>query len=82
METAKKFSRQQLEEALAALDSGKYGMVLRAKGIVNGGEDGWLEFDFVPGEYELRRHHADVTGRLVVIGAQLDEAGVAALFGL
>ena len=81
VETAKKFTRQQLEQALAALDSGEYGMVLRAKGIVDGG-DGWYEFDFVPGEYELRARSADVTGRLVVIGSKLDEQGVAALFGL
>ena len=81
VETAKTFTRQQLQAALEAFDSGAYGMVLRAKGIVNGG-DSWYEFDYVPGEYELRPRSADVTGRLVVIGAQLKEAEVAALFGL
>ena len=81
VETAKKFTREQLQAALQALDSGKYGMVLRAKGIVDGG-DGWFEFDFVPGEQEIRTRGADVTGRLVVIGSKLDEAGVAALFGV
>ena len=81
VETAKKFTKQQLEAALAALDSGEHGMVLRAKGIVDGG-DTWYEFDFVPGEYELRTRSADVTGRLVVIGSKLDEQAVAALFGL
>lgn len=81
VETAKKFTKEQLQAALQALDSGKYGMVLRAKGIVDGG-DGWFEFDFVPGEQEIRTRGADVTGRLVVIGSKLDEAGVAALFGV
>ena len=81
VETAKKFTREQLQAALQALDSGKYGMVLRAKGIVDGG-DGWFDFDFVPGEQEIRTRGADVTGRLVVIGSKLDEAGVAALFGV
>ena len=81
VETAKKFTKEQLQAALQALDSGKYGVVLRAKGIVDGG-DGWFEFDFVPGEQEIRTRGADVTGRLVVIGSKLDEAGVAALFGV
>ena len=81
VETAKKFSESELNNALAALDSGKFGMILRAKGIVDGA-DGWMEFDYVPGEHEIRRRSADVTGKLIVIGAKLDEAGVAALFGV
>jgi G3E family GTPase len=81
VETAKKFSEEDIRAALSALDGGKYGAILRAKGIVDG-PDGWLEFDFVPGESEVRRRGPDVTGRLVVIGSQLDEAGVAALFGV
>ena len=81
VETAKKFSEADIRAALDALDSGKYGMILRSKGIVDG-PDGWLEFDFVPGEAEIRRRSADVTGKLVVIGSKLDEAGVAALFGV
>ena len=81
VETAKIFSRDTLQAALEAFESGEYGMVLRAKGIVNGG-DGWYEFDYVPGEFEIRPRGADITGRLVVIGAQLKEAEVAALFGL
>lgn len=81
VETAKKFSEADIRAALSALDGGKYGAILRAKGIVDG-PDGWLEFDFVPGESEVRRRGPDVTGRLVVIGSQLDEAGVAALFGV
>ena len=81
VETAKKFSEADIRATLDALDSGKYGTILRSKGIVDG-PDGWLEFDFVPGEAEIRHRSADVTGKLVVIGAQLDEAGVAGLFGL
>ena len=71
-ETAHKFSREALDEALTKLDSGDYGMILRAKGIVDGGE-GWLEFDMVPGEHEIRPSTPDVTGKLCVIGSQLQE---------
>ena len=80
-ETAHKFSRETLEEALTKLDSGDYGMILRAKGIVDGGE-GWLEFDMVPGEHEIRPSTPDVTGKLCVIGSQLKEPEIAALFGV
>ena len=79
-ETAHKYSRGALEQALAALDGGEYGMILRAKGIVDGGADGWLEFDMVPGEHEIRPSTPDVTGKLCVIGSQLKEAEIAALF--
>ena len=79
-ETAHKYSRGALEQALAALDGGEYGMILRAKGIVDGGADGWLEFDMVPGEHEVRPSTPDVTGKLCVIGSQLKEAEIAALF--
>ena len=81
-ETAHKFSRAALEEALTKLDGGDYGMILRAKGIVDGGADGWLEFDMVPGEHEIRTSTPDVTGKLCVIGSQLKEADLATLFGL
>ena len=80
-ETARKFSREALEEALTKLDSGDYGMILRAKGIVDGGA-GWLEFDMVPGEHEIRPSTPDVTGKLCVIGSKLNEAAIAELFGL
>ena len=79
-ETAHKYSREALEQALAALDSGKYGAILRAKGIVDGG-DGWFEFDMVPGEHEVRVCGPDVTGKLCVIGSGLDEAALGELFG-
>ena len=66
---------------LHKLDSGDYGHILRAKGIVNG-EDGWLEFDYVPEEHEVRAGHPDYTGRLCVIGAQLKEDKLKELFSL
>ena len=81
VETAKKFSKADIEHALTELDSGNYGMILRSKGIVDGGADGWLEFDYVPGEWEVRARGADVGGKLVVIGSKLDEKAIAALFG-
>ena len=82
VETAKKFSAAKVEEALHQLDSGKYGMVLRAKGILMGEDGQWIHFDYVPEEYNVRTGSADITGKLCVIGAQLDEKGVAALFGV
>ena len=81
-ESPKPFSRSDVEKILDALDSGAYGTVLRAKGIVPDGEGGWLEFDFVPGERELRGSEADYTGRLCVIGSGLKEEKLSQLFGL
>ena len=81
-ETPKTFTEAEVSAALAALDSGKYGAVLRAKGIVPAAEGGWLHFDYVPEEHEVRRGGADYTGRLCVIGSTLDEAGLKALFGV
>ncbi len=81
-ETPKAFSRADIETILEALDDGKCGEVLRAKGIVPDGEGGWLEFDFVPDEYEVRQSKADYTGRLCVIGVGLKEDKLAQLFGL
>ena len=78
-ETAHKYTREALENALQALYSGEYGMILRAKGIVDGG-DTWYEFDMVPGEHEIRPCTADVTGKLCVIGSQLKEHNIAELF--
>ena len=78
-ETAHKYTREALENALQALDSGEYGMILRAKGLVDGG-DTWYEFDMVPGEHEIRPCAADVTGKLCVIGSQLKEHNIAELF--
>ena len=81
VETARKFTKAEVEHALTELDTGNYGMILRSKGIVDGGADGWLEFDYVPGEWEVRTRSADVGGKLVVIGSKLDEKAIAALFG-
>jgi len=80
-ETPKTFTKADLERILTALDSGEYGQILRAKGIVDSGE-GWLEFDFVPEDHEIREGKADYTGRLCVIGAELKEDKLAELFGL
>ena len=80
-ETVKRFDKAQLDAILHALDSGDYGHILRAKGIVNG-TDGWLEFDYVPEEHEVRAGHPDYTGRLCVIGAELKEDKLAELFGV
>ena len=82
METHKKFDRQRIELALKQLDSGLYGMVLRAKGILPCTDGTWIHFDMVPEEYNVRTGAAAITGKLCVIGAQLDEKGVAALFGV
>ena len=82
METAKKFTEGEIQAALLSLDSGRFGIVLRAKGIVPCAEGGWIHFDFVPGELNVRKGSAAITGKLCVIGAQLDELGVAKLFGV
>ena len=81
VETARKFTKAEVEHALTELDTGNYGMILRSKGIVDGGADGWLEFDYVPGEWEVRNRSADVGGKLVVIGSKLNETANAQLFG-
>ena len=81
-ETPKAFTKAGIEQILAALDSGEYGSILRAKGIVNGEDGTWIEFDFVPEEHEVRAGRPDYTGRLCVIGAELKEDKLARLFGL
>ena len=81
METAKKFTEDGLRAALTALeDEAKYGAVLRAKGIVAASEGEWIHFDYTPGEINIRRGSAGVTGRLCVIGHELHEDAVAELF--
>ena len=82
VETAKKFTREELENALSKLSGEEYGSVLRAKGIVAGADGVWYHFDFVPEEYEVRTGSADVTGRMCVIGAKLAEDKIKALFGV
>ena len=81
-ETVKPFAKDDLERILGELDLGECGAILRAKGIVPAGDGSWLHFDYVPGEHEVRTGPADYTGRLCVIGADLKEDRLAALFGL
>ena len=81
-ETPKAFSQADIARILAALDSGGYGRILRAKGIVSGTDGAWVEFDYVPEEHEIRTGRPDYTGRLCVIGAELNEKKLAELFGL
>ena len=81
-ETPKVFTQADIQRILTALDSGDYGKILRAKGIVNGEGGAWIEFDFVPEEHEVRAGHPDYTGRLCVIGAELKEDKLSQLFDL
>ena len=81
-ETARKFSSSDIETALKQLDTGSFGMVLRAKGIVACTDGGWIHFDYVPEEADVRMGSAAVIGKLCVIGSQLDEAAIGSLFGV
>ncbi len=82
-ETAKKFTEEGIREALEALDdTWTYGMVLRAKGIVQSEDGRWIHFDHVPGEVDVRYGTSEIIGRLCVIGSKLDEEAIAGLFGL
>lgn len=83
VETARTFAADELRDILEALpEEPKYGVVLRAKGIVEDSDGGWLHFDYVPGEPDVRRGSAGVTGRLCVIGSGLNEDALAELFGV
>ena len=82
VETAKKFTVDEIETALKKLDSREYGFVLRAKGIVAGADGNWIHFDYVPGESNVRNGSAAITGKLCVIGSELDEDDIAQLFGV
>ena len=81
-ETPKQFTQADIDRILTALDSGDYGAILRAKGIVPAADGQWLRFDYVPQEHEVRYGSADYTGRLCVIGSQRKEDGLKTLFGL
>ena len=81
-ESARAYSVEELREILLALDSGEYGVILRAKGIVPSTGEAWLHFDYVPGESNIRPGVPDVTGRLCVIGAGISDERLTALFGL
>ena len=81
LETANRYTMEEIRTKLEAMDSGDYGAVLRAKGIVPSEDGTWIHFDYVPGEADVRTGGADYTGRLCVIGSQLNEAALAKLFG-
>ena len=82
METAKSYSKEEIENILTALDSGEYGMILRSKGMVAGAEGTWIYFDYVPQEHDVREGKPEVTGKLCVIGSELKEEKIAELFGV
>ena len=82
VETARKFAVADIENSLKALDSEEYGLVLRAKGIVACESGGWIHFDYVPEEHNVRMGSAAITGKLCVIGSKLDEHKIAELFGV
>ena len=82
VETHKKFDKAAVEAALHELDSGKYGMVLRAKGIIPAVDGTWIHFDMVPEEIDIRTGSAAINGKLCVIGSKLDEKAIVALFGV
>ena len=82
IETPKKFTQEQIRQALETLDTGAYGAVLRAKGIVPAVDGSWIHFDMVPGEFDVRSGSADYTGRLCVIGSGLKEDELPGVFGM
>ena len=79
-ETVNVYTKEQIKDILTALDSGDYGTVLRAKGIVAGEDGKWIHYDFVPGEPDVRTGSSEVIGRICVIGCKLDEEKLAKLF--
>lgn len=81
-ETPRKFTEEELRHILAQLESGEYGTVLRSKGLVDAADGQWLYFDYVPGEPDIRRGVPGVTGRICVIGSQLKEDNLQALFNV
>ena len=81
-ETVRKYTREEIEEALAGLENEQIGTILRAKGIVPCAEGGWIHFDYTPGEMDIRKGGADFTGRLCVIGSGIREDGLKTLFGV
>ncbi|MBO5076939.1 MAG: GTP-binding protein, partial [Clostridia bacterium] len=80
--TARKFTVEGIDAILTALDGGNYGQILRSKGIVPAEDGSWIYFDYVPEEHDIRTGSADITGKLCVIGSNLDETGLKTLFGV
>lgn len=82
-ESTVKFTKEQIENALRALeDEATYGVILRAKGIVPAADGSWIHYDYVPGEPDVRSGSAGTIGRLCVIGSKLNEDALKALFGV
>ena len=82
-ETTHKFSKEQIENILKELENPeKYGTILRAKGIVESTDESWIHFDYIPGEPDVRRGSADITGRICVIGSKINENDISKLFGI
>ena len=81
METPNVYSRDEIENILTALDSGEYGAILRAKGMVPAADGSWIYYDYVPEEHDIRTGRPEVTGKICVIGSKLDESRLAVLFG-
>ena len=83
VQTTHKFTKRQIEDALTKLDDfTEFGQVLRSKGIVEGEDGEWIHFDYIPGEPEVRTGTAEATGMICVIGVDLEEDRIKALFGL
>jgi len=80
METPAVFTEEKVEKILTALDSGEYGAVLRAKGMVSGGDGTWIYYDYVPEEHDIRNGKPQVTGKICVIGSELKEDKLTELF--
>ena len=83
VETPKKFTEEEVRKALGEFDEdASYGTILRAKGFVDSTDGQWIYFDYVPGEADIRRGGAAVTGRVCVIGSKINEQGIKELFGI
>ena len=82
METPNQYSKSEIESILSALDSGEYGVILRAKGMLPDAEGKWHYFDLTPGEYEIRDGAPDIIGRICVIGSKMNEDAIRELFEL
>ncbi|MBR0406589.1 MAG: GTP-binding protein, partial [Clostridia bacterium] len=83
VETARRFTEDEIRSMTAALsDQEEYGLILRAKGILQTPEGDWFQFDYVPGELQIRPSTPDYAGRLVVIGTNIDEKALKALFNI
>ena len=74
------YSKEEIEKILSALDSGEYGIILRAKGMVPSGDGTWIYYDYVPEEQDIRNGKPEVTGKICVIGSELNEEKLKSLF--